>query len=145
VFAAVQAPTGTLAATLFHPSLTLAILSGIPYMFQYRIPWRTGAGTSGLRIGLTFPAVIAMSARVEIPVDADGVGSGFQGIINASGDSVIGTSGAAGGATDQYCIIDGSIYCSGSGVMNVFYAPEAATASGIRILAGACGIIWAFL
>jgi hypothetical protein len=81
-----------------------------------------------------------MAARVESPIAADGTAAGLQGNINANGDSVLGTSAPAG---QNYCVIDGSILASGSGVMSPFFGSEVATLSGVRILAGAVGICWA--
>jgi hypothetical protein len=79
---------------------------------------------------------------VQIADAADGVASGFHGQISSSGDAVRGTTGVAGLSADSYYTIDGSILCSGSGNMDVFYSDEAL--NGVLLRAGATGIIWAF-
>lgn len=68
----------------------------------------------------------------------------FIGELNWSGDTVLNTSAPTLQA--NYCHIQGQIYCSASGNMNVIYAAEVATAaSGILVLPGACGIVWAMV
>lgn len=126
------------------PSLSFNIASGIPYQFQYRIPWRSTTITTGIRAGLTFPAAISVSAKVGVPVAADGVGSEFQGTLTTSGDVVVGTSAPGGTGAVGYLVIDGTILCSGSGLLNVIYAAEVSGAAAVSLRQGGTGILWAF-
>lgn len=110
-------------------------------MFEYRIPWKTGLGAAGLKLGLTFPAVISCAINVTIPIAAPGTAQNQEGAINVSGTMITGTSAPT--LDNNFAHIEGQIYCSGSGNLDVIYACEVATASGIVIKSGAAGILWA--
>lgn len=138
-----NAPTASVATTLTAPSLGFAVTSGVPYQFRYQIPWNTGLGTCGLKLGVTFPAFISCSIQVTIPVAAPGTGAYLVGDVSTSGTLITGTSAPT--LANNSALIEGEIYLSGSGVLNVIYASEVATASGVRLMAGGSGIIWAMV
>lgn len=141
VFAAVDRPTASNANVLTHPSLAFAVSSGVPYQFRYHIPYRVGLGTTGIRIGLVFPATTSCAIAATIPIAADGTARVLVGGIANSGKLVTGTSSPS--LDDNDVLIEGSILCAGSGVLNVIYANEVSAATGVVIKAGATGIIWA--
>jgi hypothetical protein len=138
-----NAPTASVNTTLTAPSLGFPVASGVPYQFRYQIPWNTGIGTCGLKLGVTFPAFISCSIQVTIPVAAPGTGAYLVGDVNTSGTLITGTSAPT--LANNSALIEGEIYLSGSGVLNVIYASEVATASGVRLMAGGSGIIWAMV
>jgi hypothetical protein len=138
---AANTPTGTVTTTLTAPSLGFPVSSGVPYVFKYRIPWNTGQAPCGLKLGVTFPAFISCSVRVSVGVTAPGTAVFQEGMIHTSGTFVIGASAAT--LANNVAEIDGEIYCSGTGALNVIYGAEVATASGVRLMAGGSGIIWA--
>lgn len=141
VFAAADRPTASNLTTLTHPSLGFAISSGVPYMFKYFLPWRVGLGSVGIRVGLMFPATISCSISCQIPIAADGTARVQVGGIASSNKMVTGISSPSLDNND--CLIEGSILCSGSGVLNVIYGNEVSAPTGVVVKAGACGIIWA--
>jgi hypothetical protein len=138
-----NAPTASIATTLTAPSLGFPVTSGVPYQFRYQRPWNTGIGTCGLRLGVIFPAFISCSIQVTIPVAAPGTGAYLVGDISRSGTMVVGTSAPT--LANNSALIEGQIYLSGSGNLEVIYASEVATASGVRLMAGGTGIIWAMV
>jgi hypothetical protein len=142
VFAAAARPTASNANVLTHPSLAFDVASGVPYQFRYHIPYSVGVGTTGIRIGLVFPATTSCAIAASIPIAADGVARVLVGGIANSGKLVTGTSSPSLDNNDV--LIEGSILCAGSGVLNVIYANEVSAATGVVIKAGATGIIWAF-
>lgn len=130
-------------ALVTSPSLTFAVASGVPYIFQYRLPWDSTSQTVGARVGLYFPAVISCSISVKMSAGADGVNTNQIGTISFSGDQVVGPSAATN--QNNFLEIDGALMCSGSGVLQVAYGAEVATASsGIVFRQGGAGIMWAF-
>jgi hypothetical protein len=138
-----NAPTASVTTTLTAPSLGFPVASGVPYQFRYQIPWNTGVGTCGLRLGVTFPAFVSCAVQVTIPVAAPGTGAYLVGDINTSGTMIVGTSAPT--LANNSALIEGQIYLSGSGNLNVIYASEVATASGVRLMAGGTGVIWAMV
>lgn len=140
-FAAADRPTASALTTLTHPSLGFDISSGVPYQFRYHIPYRVGLGTTGIRIGLLFPATISCAISACVPVAADGTARILVGGIANSGKMVTGTSSPS--LNDNDILIEGSIFCSGSGRLEVIYGNEVSAATGVVLKAGATGIIWA--
>lgn len=138
---AVDSPTASALVTLTAPSLRFAISSGIPYKFRYDIPWNVGLGTTGLRVGLLFPAAISCAISVTIPIAVDGAASAFVGGIASSGKMVVGTSAPT--LVNNYCLIEGQLFCSGSGNLDVIYGSEVSAPTGPVLKAGGGGIIWA--
>lgn len=138
-----NAPTASINTTLTAPSLGFPVASGVPYQFRYQIPWNTGIGTCGLKLGVIFPAFISCSIQVTIPVAAPGTGAYLVGDVSTSGTLITGTSAPT--LANNSALIEGEIYLSGSGNLNVIYASEVATASGVRLMAGGSGIIWAMV
>lgn len=131
----------SVATTLTHPSLLFAVTTGT-HMFQFRIPYNTGLGSIGAKIGLAFPAISACSISARSPIAAGGVAGEFQDFIANSGKLITFTSAPT--LTNNYINIDGAITFTAAGTLHVLYAAEIlATASGITITAGGSGIIWA--
>lgn len=135
------AAVASLATTLTHPSLLFLVTTGT-HMFEFTIPWNTGLGSIAPKFGLLFPAISSCSIRVAAPIAAGGAGGEFQDFIANSGKLVTFTSAPT--LTNNYGLIEGSITFTAAGTLHVIYAAEIiATASGITLPAGGCGIIWA--
>lgn len=124
-------------------SLTFPLEANKSYKIAYRLPWRTGATTAGLRVGLNFPAVTTAAFTVDFTNSSDGATYWFSGLINANGDSVVNTS-APTQNLDLDCLVEGTIVPSAGGNIVVFCGAEAATASASApvIRLGANGICW---
>jgi len=115
-------------------------------MFQFRIPWKSygAGGTVGLKLGVTFPAAISFGIVFRGPI-TNVVGNNEQTFhAIASGDfNIVSTSAPTG--PNNYAFIDGTIYTSVNGTLHVLYGAEAACASGVTLMPGACGIMWAMV
>lgn len=119
--------------------LSLAVTAGTYYSFDFVVLFQSAATTTGLRLGLTCPAFTVYSARVGIPVAADGVAGDLQGWLTTSGDSVLGT-GVQAITTTYAATIRGVILPSASGTLQVQYASEV-SGSGVTIKQGSHGIM----
>lgn len=132
-------PTLSTNALANATGLFFALQSGITYGFQFFPIFRTHLATNGIKLGLTFPAAVMVTANVRIPVAADGVSGEFQGWITSSGDSVIG-SGVQSTGTNYLAEIFGTIRPSANGNLQVQYASEL-TASTSAIMQESYGIL----
>ncbi len=115
-------------------NLSFAVTSGITYKFKFNVIYTSAATTTGIRLGLTIPAVTSASAAVNIPSGADGTAAFFQGIINSSGDSVMSTASPVAN-TVHFATVEGLIVPSASGTVQLRAASEI-NASNIIIRAG---------
>lgn len=132
--------TASTSTTLANATgLSLAVTAGTYYSFDFVVLFRAAATTTGLRLGLTCPAFTVYSARVEIPVAADGTSGDLQGWLTTSGDSVLGT-GVQAITTTYAATIRGLILPSASGTIQVQYASEV-SGSGVTIKQGSHGIM----
>lgn len=119
--------------------LSFALTAGTYYSFEFLVLFQSAAATTGLRLGLTFPAAIVVSAAVEIPVAADGTAGAIHGWLTSTGDSVLGT-GVQAAATTYAAWIRGAILPSASGTLQVQAATEVA-ASAVTVKQGSHGIL----
>lgn len=119
--------------------LSFAVTAGNYYSFEFVVLFQSAATTTGIRLGLTCPAFTVYSARVEVPVAADGVSADMQGWLTTSGDSVLGT-GVQAITTTYAAIIRGLILPSANGTIQVQHATEVA-ASGVTIKQGSHGVM----
>jgi len=108
-------------------------------MFAFNVLFRSAVLTTGLKLGLTFPAVTTFAASVELPVAADGTAGQFAGQITSSGDSVTGTGVEATGTT-YLASVKGIINPSANGTLQLQYASEI-TATGVVVMANSVGIL----
>lgn len=135
-----NSPTAINTLTILATSLQFLLNGGTPYKFQFRLPV---GHTTGLRLGLTFPAAISMAAKVGIGLVTQGASFEFAGNINSSGQMIDSLSAAA----SSYAHINGDIYPSQTGTMQVIYACSTQvsgnTNQGLLLYSGGCGIIWA--
>lgn len=120
-------------------ALAFSVVSGTTYMFAFNILFKSQVTTTGLKLGLTFPAVTTVGCMVRIPVAADGTAGELQGQITSSGDSVIGTGVEATGTT-YMAEMKGVIRPSANGTLQVQYASEI-SATGVTVLAQSVGIL----
>jgi hypothetical protein len=143
VRAASTTTTSTTLGLVDHPSLKIAMpasMTGSTYIFSFDVLFQSATITTGLKLGLTFPAAEVVSARVDIPVAADGTGADFTGWITSSGDSVVGT--AVQAATTTYLArMEGTIRTSAPGTLQVQYAAEVSTAVGVIIVRESVGVM----
>lgn len=124
--------------------LKFTLAANTPYLFRFRLPWRiSSVAHTGIKIGLTFPGAKTMDARVGIiPIFTRNAAAEVQGNINSSGgfveaDNVAGSADFVGIAA-----IDGSIFSSSVGTLQVQFA-NSSGASGPSLRQGGCGIMWA--
>ncbi len=131
----------SVATTLCHPSLFFTVTTGV-HMFKFQIPWNTGLGSNGIKVGLLFPAINSCSILVRGKMGAAGTATTWEDGIANSGKFI--TFGSAPTLVNNNCIIDGVANFSAAGTMHVICAAEAiATASGVTFKAGCAGLIWA--
>lgn len=112
----------------------------VNYSFEFGLIYASAISSTGLRVGLQYPATSTFAANVEIPaVVATGTDSRTQGYIIASGSSVVAPSTPL--ASTQYvAFIYGQILPSANGTLQFCYATEVA-ASAITSFAGSYGIL----
>lgn len=115
-------------------SLSFAVAAGVTYKYKFNIMYTSASAATGLRLGLTYPAVTSASGLANIASGADGTGAYFQGVINTSGDSVMSANSPAATAT-LFAQVEGIIVPSAAGTVQLRAATEVA-ASNIVILAG---------
>lgn len=115
-------------------SLAFPVVAGATYKYKFTIMYTSAATTTGLKLGLTYPAVTSASAAAEIASGVDGTGAYFQGVINTSGDVVTATSSAAA-ASVLVAFVEGIIVPAAAGNVQLTAASEV-NASNIVILAG---------
>jgi hypothetical protein len=120
--------------------LAFPVASGNTYSFAFDVLWKTAAVTNGIKLGLTFPSAVIVTATATIPVAADGTASDLKGWITSSGDSVIGTGAQATGTT-YLATIEGTIRPSANGTLQVQYAGELSTTQGVTIQQESVGIM----
>ena len=141
VLALANTPTASAATVVTHPSLLFSVTTGT-HMFQFRVPWRTGAGTVGVGWGLQFPAFSSCAIAHRADVAQTGVGAEHQNFQAQSGQMTVFPSAPT--LANNYIHTDGVITFTAAGTMHVLYQAEVATASsGLVIQGGGCGIIWA--
>lgn len=111
--------------------LSWSVSNGEVYAFRAILIFRSAGLGVGLVAGLTCPAGV-ISARVSIPVAADGTAGALDGWITASGDSVSGT-GVQATATDYLATIDGILQPTADGTLQLQWATSGAgTAVNVR-------------
>lgn len=102
----------------------LPVTTGHYYRFQVTCVVQSDTGTSGVTVGLTTPAFTKFAAIVHAVSAADGVGGGYQGTINSSGDSVAVANVPV--ANQDFCtVITGIIIPSADGNLTLQVANEA--------------------
>lgn len=132
-----------------HPNSTISNTTGLLftaatgslYHFKFGIVYQSALTTTGISIGMTFPAVTMFSASVMAPVStaADGTANIFYGWITTSGDSVIGT-GTPATTTNFTAFVEGAIIASTGGTVQVQHGSEV-TGSAVTVKQGSWGII----
>lgn len=116
-------------------SLSFPVTMDVTYKYTFHILYTSAATTTGLRVTLSYPAVISASAVARIPNGNDGTGSQFQGTINSSGDIVTATASPAPIGNVLYATVQGVIIPSADGVVQLRAASEI-NGSNVTIRAG---------
>lgn len=139
----IVADLATLTTTLLQtsPSLLFALTSGITYHFEFRVLFSCGQTTTGIKLGLAFPAATVVAASVNIPIAADGTAGELVGQITSSGDSVTGTGVETTGVV-YLARIDGMIRTTVNGNLTLLYASEVSTAGALLIKQESNGELW---
>lgn len=114
-------------------SLSFTVTSGLVYKYKFHIMYTSAATSTGLRLGLTYPAVTNATALANIASGGDGTGAYLQGLINSSGDSVL-SANSPSTTTTLFAQVEGIIAPSANGTVQLQAATEIA-ASNIVILA----------
>lgn len=116
-------------------NLSFNVNSGATYKYKFHILYTSAATTTGLRLGLTYPASTVATALANISSGADGTGAYFQGTINTSGDSVMATATSSTSANGHIAFVEGIIAPTVNGTVQLQAATEIA-ASNIVIRSG---------
>lgn len=115
-------------------TLSFSVSAGVTYKFKFNVIYTSAATTTGIRLGLTAPAITSLAATVNVPSGVDGTASIFGGTINSSGDSVVSTATPVAN-TVHYGVVEGVIVPSASGTVQLRGATEV-NASNVIIRAG---------
>jgi trimeric autotransporter adhesin len=121
---------------LANAGLSFTVVAGATYKYKFNVLYTSAATTTGLRIGLTYPATTMSSALANIPGSTvDGTGFLFSGFISSSGDSVVSANSPAVSPTVMMANIEGLIIPSANGTVQLRASSEVA-ASNIVIKSG---------
>ncbi len=116
--------------------LSFPVVTGTNYKYKFTVLYTSAATTTGLRVGVTFPAATTQSALANIPGSTtDGTGFLFSGFISSSGDSVVAGNSPAVSPTVMTANVEGVFIPSASGTIQLQAATEVG-ASNIVIKAG---------
>jgi len=133
----------TTTAMVTASGMTFAVVSGQVYSFEFNLSFQAATASTGLKVGLTFPAATLIAASAEIPQAAAGTDANFVGFITASAGTVTATATPTAATTYQ-AMVYGTLLCSGSaGNLALTVGAEASTASGVIIKAGTHGFLFA--
>jgi hypothetical protein len=110
--------------------MSFSVTAGTYYHFKFLVNYRTAATTTGIGIGLTFPASTASSAEVSIPVTTAGTAGEFHGWITASGGKVTSSATPTNSAT-YLAIVEGNILPSTTGILQLQFCSEVASSNAI--------------
>ena len=138
-FGAVLSGTQQFATTVTATfnQLTIPIASGQVYRVRAILPYRLDSGTSGIRLGLLFPAARRALFLLQGQAGVDAAALQSQ-VIRVSGGSIL---LATGTAVDAWLAVEGVLLCSGSGNLMFFGATELAGATA-RVQDGGNVTVW---
>jgi hypothetical protein len=119
------------------------IVSGQWYFIRWGILWTTATATTGIKLEMTgtFGGGGFLPLLVHIPVAADGTAAEHTGILNTSGDQVVGT-GAEATGTVYLAMIEGPVLAGGTSNFQIQYGAEVAAAGAVTIKQGSFGMLW---
>jgi hypothetical protein len=123
--------------------LSFSVTSGTTYRFYALLVYTASATTIGLKGSLTSPAITLLAYTTRTPLAAAGTASNEWVNGAATTDAAAITSSTSSATTTgNIMIIEGVIKPSASGTLQLRFAPETATASGIVIKAGSTLEYW---
>ena len=114
-------------------NLSFPVTAGSIYKYKFFIMYTSAATTTGLKVGLTYPAVTTATGLANIASGVDGTGAYFQGVLNTSGD-VVTAAATPSITTVQFAVVEGVIVPTVTGTMQLVVGTEVA-ASNITIKA----------
>jgi hypothetical protein len=121
--------------------LSFTVTSGTKYRFYAMIVYTASAATIGLRVSLTAPATTLLAYNTHVPLST--TGSAANDWVNGQATTDAGTvSTSSPTTTGNVLVLEGYILPSASGTVQLRFAPETATASGIVIKAGSTLEVW---
>ena len=116
----------TTTSTFALTELAFTVSNTIHYTFDFGVVYASRISSTGLRLGLQYPAVSSFAANVRIPqVVATGTDSETQGNIIISGSSVVAPATPLA-STQYFANVYGSIVPSANGTLQLTYATEVA-------------------
>jgi len=128
--------TFTSATVANDNTLVFSVTSGNSYKFKFTILYTSAATTTGLKVGLTYPTVTVGSAFASVSLGADGAsGTFYNGVINASGDTVTSTGTPVATPSVFIAFVEGIITPSANGSVQLTVGTEVG-ASNIVVKAG---------
>lgn len=117
--------------------LSFSLTSGVTYQYEFYVRFASSVTTTGIRLGVSYPAANWSTIYSLIPIAANGTASHLEGQITVSGGSVTGT-GVAVVNTDYQASIIGTINPSASGNLTVHFGSEIAGTT-VTIKSGSLG------
>jgi len=122
-------------------SMNFSVGAGNTYAFKYYVIYQGASTTSGLGIGLTFPAMANFSITADVNSGAEGVAAIWSGPITASGGRIQAISVQVG-ATNYYATVEGIMKISTTGSIALQANAEiAGNGLQITIMSGTTGQI----
>jgi hypothetical protein len=121
--------------------MSFAVTSGVNYRFYAIIPYATSVATIGIRVSMTAPAtsILAYTTRTSPGVAAGTAGGStdqeWQNWQVATDSGTVSLQSLS--TASNLIVLEGFIRPSASGTVQLRFAPETATASGVVIKAGA--------
>lgn len=129
--------TGATSGLVTASGMVFAVASGNTYYFEFYTNFHSNT-TCGLRLGLSFPAAVVVSASANIPLT---VASSLFGVINASGGSVTATT-APGTGVPAMASVFGTLVPDANGNLALLYCNEVSTTGGVQIKQGTLGFLY---
>jgi hypothetical protein len=134
------------ASTAFQDVTGLAwtVVSGASYRFKATLMYYTSVATIGIRVSIAIPSVTHSAYHTEVSVGAANGANAAITFENWQTAADSGTTSADSMTTTggNLCTIEGIIKPSAGGVLQIRFAPETATASGVIIKAGSTLEVW---
>ena len=138
------ADVASTASTSFQDvtGLSFAVVSGTTYRFFATLLYSTSASTIGIRASLTSPATTYLAYATETGISTTGSAGASWDNYQNTGDQGTASTDSIATTTGNLIFLKGVIKPSANGTVQIRFAPETATASGVVILTGSTLEVW---
>lgn len=119
--------------------LSMAVLSGATYNYEFYIIVRTSNSADGVAFGIDIPSSL-FSGELRVPQSANSAFSEFQAPITGTGVVMTASSSFPGQNTNYLAIINGLIAPAADGSIVPIFSTEV-SGTTVTVKAGSCGIL----